>query len=558
MRALPALFVVLLCGCATTDLAPVEPGPAPESLDQDYYQVNIPTHDGERLRATVYQPELEPGETAPLIIASHGYGGMRASRPWSFYGQAMLTGQAALEAWREGYWVVFYNQRGFGGSSDSVNLMDPDKEVRDPSTILDWALEHLPGIASLPDGNPAVGMVGESYGGGSQILASFEDDRLGALVPIATWHDLPESFAPNGHVRTYWGGVLATVPAFTSRLRNMNNVFGHPYRGMFTGTMPDEARRLLYERSPAAYCNRGQHPEADALLIQGFRDTIMTMDQALANRDCFREGGRDARLMAIQGGHILPWPLQRWSGKPLFNTDSTLTCDGEEYPLEELIVHWWDEKLRGAPRRLPDVCLALDYENSTEMEEFPDPAERFRIPRTRVHIPIAGLFEGFMVPADRIGDIFRGLWPGQDLRFKEPQGGFGRPKFIPLHIVRGDDEVLLGTPRIDMQLGGTASRRSTRVFLGVGVQHRNKRRVEIASEQITPLPSRGRYQQELAPVSRVLEPGDRVGLVIYGYNWQYFTNPSYWWSRAILQGDIELPLDTMELDKREGSLRRTR
>ncbi len=542
MRAVLALLVVLLCGCATTTLSPVESGPAPEALDRDYYQVDIPTHDGQTLRATVYQPELAAGDQAPLIIASHGYGGMRASRPLSFYGQAMLTGETALEAWREGYWVVFYNQRGFGGSGGNVNMMHPDKEVRDPSTVLDWSLEHLPGIAELPDGAPAVGMIGESYGGGSQILASFDDPRLGALVPIAAWHDLAEGMAPNGHVRTYWGAVLATVPPWTSRGRTLPATFGRPWRSMFTGTLDGEAGNQFRRRSPAWHCNRGEYPQADALLVQGFRDTMMPMDHAVRNRKCFQEGGRDARLLAIQGGHILPWPLQSWSGKPLFNTDDSITCDGEEYELTELIVSWWDEKLRGEERRVPEVCLAVDYDHSLEMDDFPAPRETFPIPHSQVHIPIAGLFEAFMVPADRIGDIFRGLWPGADLRLKDSQGGFGRPLFIPLHIARGDNEVLLGAPEIDLHLGGTASRRSTRIFLGIGVQHHNKRRVHVASEQITPLPGKGRYKQKLPPVSRVLEPGDRVGLVVYGYNWQFFTNPSYWWSRARFSGDVTLPL----------------
>ena len=38
-------------------------------------------------------------------------------------------------------------------------------------------------------------MIGESYGGGAQILGSIHDERLAALVPIATWYDLADGFA---------------------------------------------------------------------------------------------------------------------------------------------------------------------------------------------------------------------------------------------------------------------------------------------------------------------------------------------------------------------------
>ena len=550
MRAGLALLILLLWGCSTTQLSPVAPGPLAEPREQDRYHVHINTHDGIRLKATVYQPEIAPGETAPLIIATHGYGGFRAPRPTSIYGKTMLTGQAAIEAWRQGYWVVFYDQRGFGGSKGKVNMMDPEKEVRDVSTVIDWALEHLPAITNLPDGSPAIGMIGESYGGGAQLLASIQDERLRAIVPIAAWYSLADGLAPNDHVRSNWGSVLLTLPAISSRFSTQG--MRKPWRSMITGTMNSEVRETLEERSPKRFCERGEHPQADALLIQGFRDTMLPMEHALANRDCIIEGGGDARLLALQGGHILPWPVQSWSGKPLFNTDKTIRCDEDPRApaqrTEELIVSWWDEKLRGEEPVMPDICVAVDYDHSLALERLPDSSETFNIPRSQVHVPISGLFEGFMVPFDSFFDMFRGLWDNADLRFMEDSGGFGRPRFIPVHIVEGDDEVLLGTPNIEMNVAGTASLRSTRVFIGVGVQKANKRRVRVVSEQITPLPAKGRYRQDLAPVSAKLDRGDRVGLVIYGFNWQYFANPSFWWSRARLNGELTLPLiDSMEL-----------
>src|SRR5690606_15801356 len=89
---------------------------------------------------------------------------------------------------------------------------------------------------------------------------------------------------------------------------------------------------------------------------------------------------------------------------------------------------------------------------------------------------------------------------------------------------------------------GSASRASTRVFVGIGVQHAGQRRVQVASEQLTPLPAKGLYREPLPPVSVPLKAGDRVGLVVYGYSWQYAFNPSFWWSRAQLKGQLRLPL----------------
>ncbi|MDF1820934.1 MAG: CocE/NonD family hydrolase [Alcanivoracaceae bacterium] len=538
--ALVSFWLILATGCATTDLPPAAPGPATAAIEQDRYHVRIKTHDGIELAATVYQPAIEPGETAPLIVTTHGYAGFRAKRPFSIYGKTMITGEAAIEAWRQGYWVVFYEQRGWGGSGGNVEFMAPDKEVKDVSTVIDWSLEHLPAIRHLPDGKPAIGMIGESYGGGAQTLAAFQDDRLQALVPVATWHDL-NALAPHKHQKTAWGAYMFFLGAFSSRF-DTGFTLKKPMRSAFSGTVSDDATDLMYERSPAFFCDRGDAPKADALFVQGFRDTVFPLQEALKNQDCWENGGRDARVMAIQGGHILPWPVQKWSGKPFFNTDEEVACGDYQATLVDTVVDWWDEKLKGEAPVVPDTCVTLDYESGLAEHDFPEVSESYPIPKSKVHIPWAGMFDGFMIPADVTGDVLRAMFmSGADRRFLEPNGGFGRPKFIPVYIAH-ENEVLSGVPRIDLRLDGTASKFSTRVFVGVGVQHANRRRVHVVSEQLTPLPKKGFYDEELPAISTPLAPGDRVGLVVYGYTWQYFFNPSYWWSQARVSGKLDLPV----------------
>jgi ABC-2 type transport system ATP-binding protein len=538
--ALTVLLAFIVAGCATTNLPEATPGPAQASLKQDFYQVRILTHDGKRLAATVYQPALAPGQTAPVIIATHGFGGFRARRPMSIYGKTMITGQAALEAWKKGYWVVFYDQRGWGQSQGKVNMMHPNYEIRDVSTVVDWALKHLPAIHQLEDGAPAIGMIGESFGGGAQTLASFVDPRLQALVPIATWHDA-NALAPNRHMKTHWGFHLLVPAAVTSGF-DTGFMLQKPLRSGVSGTLSHDAVDLLYERSPAYHCEQGKAPQADALFVHGFRDTIFPLQEALNNQACFTNAGRDARVVAIQGGHILPWPVQSWSGKPLFNTEKNVRCGSYEARLTSTIVSWWDEKLLGEERTVPDLCLTIDYRSGgLEDETFPVVKEVFPVSHNRIQIPFAGLGEWLAVPIDNVGDVFRGMWPGADLRFLKPQGGIIRPRFIPLYIA-GENEVLAGIPEIDLSVAGTASRRSTRLFVGVGVQEAGKRRVRVASEQVTPLPRKGHFRQELPAVARPLKAGDRVGLVVYGYHWQYFTNPSYWWSQTQISGSAALPI----------------
>lgn len=542
MRAgLAFLCIVLFSGCATTTLPPAPEGPAQQALEEDYFHVRIPTHDGMDLGATVYQPELAAGETAPVIIATHGFALSRAKRPLSLHGQLIVTGEAALKAWKQGYWVVYYDQRGWGESDGVVHMMDPEYEVRDVSSVIDWTLEHIPAVHKLPDGSPALGMIGESYGGGAQTMASFHDPRLRALVPIATWHDL-NGIAPNGRMKTNWGAVLLFAGAVESGF-DTGFMVKKPFRSGFSGTLNHKARQMLYERSPARYCAAGKYPQADALFVQGFRDSVFPLQEAMKNDACFEAGGNDSRILAIQGGHILPWPVQRNFGLPYFNTEDEIHCgDDEPVPLEDMIIAWWDEKLRGAEPVVPELCLTLGYDKGTEETAFPDSRESFTLPDSWVHLPSAGMGEWLAVPIDSFFDFWRGLfWSGADFRGLAPNGGIVRPKFVPLYIAH-EDERLLGIPKIDLHVDAVTSKVTPVPFVGVGVQKANRRRVRVVSEQLTPLPGKGHYLQELPAVSRELDPGDRVGLVIYGYTWQYFTNPSFWYNKARLRGQVELPI----------------
>ena len=77
IKLLPILSLIWLSACSTI------PAKGPDylkengSISADYYDVSITTHDGKHLRATVFQPALKPGQTAPLLVHSHGFGVFR-------------------------------------------------------------------------------------------------------------------------------------------------------------------------------------------------------------------------------------------------------------------------------------------------------------------------------------------------------------------------------------------------------------------------------------------------------------------------------------------------
>ncbi len=62
-----ALFLgaFAITGCTTTTLPKTNDRLTRQALEADYYQVRIPTRDGQKLAATVYQPELQSGRALP-------------------------------------------------------------------------------------------------------------------------------------------------------------------------------------------------------------------------------------------------------------------------------------------------------------------------------------------------------------------------------------------------------------------------------------------------------------------------------------------------------------
>src|SRR5690606_30532485 len=182
-----------------------------DALSAKRYQVEITAHDGERIGATVWQPELAPGADAPLVLHTHGFGIQRMDGLFGLYENIIPSGKIARELWKQGAWVITWDQRGHGDSGGIINVMDPDKEVRDVTTLLDWAEKNIPRLRRDAGNDILVGMVGESYGGGVQLLASVKDSRIDAIVPITTWYDLPTSLAPQDVPKGGWIRMLYLI-----------------------------------------------------------------------------------------------------------------------------------------------------------------------------------------------------------------------------------------------------------------------------------------------------------------------------------------------------------
>ena len=246
----------------------------------------------------------------PMILHSHGWGGSRTTDP------------AAFQQWLAAkYGVLSFDQRGFGESGGTAQVENPGFEGQDvrargrpdlPSKR--WVKKDVPG-------DPRLGAIGGSYGGGYQFLGAFEDcgstgkPVFDALAPEITWNDLNRSLAPEGVVRTEWALALARCRAPDTSVAP---------RGL-PGARPGRRDRLLARRSlpvpgtpnmeeffekngPLYHVSQGRRLDIPVLFGQGTTDSLFNLQQGLDNwrTAITREARRHSIFVGYNGGHVLP------------------------------------------------------------------------------------------------------------------------------------------------------------------------------------------------------------------------------------------------------------
>ena len=370
---LGALAALLLVGLVlATGLAAGGDDPATEVAQEELRLEVGPEQGGEPvdLDVSVFTPEGgtpgadREGRRAAVLLA-HGFGGSKDD-----------TADLARDLAADGYVAVTWTARGFGDSGGLIHLDSPDYEVADVSVLLD-RLAARDDVRLDGEGDPVVGIAGGSYGGAVALMAAGYDDRVDAIVPAITWHDLGEALFPQNAVRGVRGGepgagvfkqrwaslfvsgalAAGDAEADTDTEADADTAAGGPSPGAGAGSVvcgrfaPDVcrlfARAATSGRADAATLERlrvsSPAPVLDAiqaptLLVQGAQDSLFGLDQADANARGIAAGGTEVAVRWIDGGHDA-------AGSSLGETDLT-----------EPALGWFDHHLRGGP----DPGVAFD------------------------------------------------------------------------------------------------------------------------------------------------------------------------------------------------------
>ncbi len=538
-------------------------------------------HDGVEIAVTLMQPALAAGASAPLILHGHGFGGSRltARGETSLYeslsGGALPSTDAARRAADAGYFVISFDQRGFGDSGGHVHIMDPDIEGRDIVALLDWAEFEMPEHHRLAhrDGRPLVGALGLSYGGAFQLAGALRDARLAAIVPTATWHDLRYSLAPANVVKTVWGASLVALGLPTSGVKLdpvMYAALGQALASPITGRgVSDKVARQLYANSPIAVFESDDdqalaHLGADALLIQGVGDTLFNLNEALT------AAGRDVHLVVMRHGHSLPFLED--INRIAYETDAYLNVGDPPAEMAALELAYLDWKLKGAaaPAALPRVAVVLDDDTVLAFDALPEARQPDHVFSGQAATGGLDLLKNTL-SGNTLGGVARLAqytatnmqtqirdWFNRDPDTRDAHGTgllarlvnalpaqhldelASGGTFLPLVDIDGDDQALAGIPTLELTLSGGGP--APVVFIGIGIKRERQAVTILVNDQLRPVRDVGKHTLDLNGIATRLQAGDRVGLLVYGYHPQFLASFSGLPGHVDVSGHVGLPL----------------
>ncbi|WP_323752527.1 CocE/NonD family hydrolase [Marinobacter sp.] len=554
------------------------------------YSVSLNSASNETITFQVLEPtggiDCEAGH--PLVLQGHGFGGSRSTDGYDSYRDA-------------GFAVISIDQRGFGESTGTVRVMDPEFEGQDLVQILDWAEANLDYLqfrneADLPEAlnpNLVAGAIGGSYGGGFQFLLHGLDpkQRLDALVPDMTWNDLRYSLNPGGVIKTGWDLILVGIGENGSTGKGnggLDPILRESLaQGVSLNRFPEAGLDFVYYHSPAYRCAGAPlavsgdadlisyriNPPAydvpptpfnnvDVLLTQGMKDTLFNFNEAWRNFSCLSaQTNGDVRLLTHQTGHILPVeaPDEAQPGTYVDPAAGLLEIPGFQgaagkfhcgsISIADATLNWLEHHLQGKPLSgyfegtESNVCLSLADDQSVmvPMDEFPAPVSESDILTGRYAVERAFASDQPVASgyeaAATITQPPLALMLGKVGEEGAVLGG------IPTMKLTVSD--LTGKSACDIELDPYAPGCDPIVFVGLGKRAEGESRWDLIDDQVMPV--RGLKDQaviQMVGVAESLAPGDELALLVSGYHLQY---PKSWSQDALVPfvnvaGTVQLPM----------------
>lgn len=298
-----------------------------------------------------------PGNYQATLFNGPGLGAPGNTDPYGAYqaagstpGLALMRGQglpAPFDSYPLGFNVITWDPRGEYASGGVLQLDNPFYEGRDVSSLIDWATANTPLLQE--GGQPSIGMIGGSYGGGIQMTTV--DPRIKAIVPAIAWNSLNQSLYPDDVFKTAWANTLALALVEAGATVNQEIPMGILTGNLF-GWLSETAQAALASSGPTSLLSKIDIP---AMFVQGTVDALFPLQQAVVNAETIGVDPDLVRMIWFCGGHgVCLDPVDPVAQATSIFTDNMLWLNAyvKDYlkpvaePLVEALIptfQWWDQ-----------------------------------------------------------------------------------------------------------------------------------------------------------------------------------------------------------------------
>lgn len=289
----------------------------------------------------------------PLIFHSHGWGGSRVTSATDPQVKPFLDA---------GYGVLSFDQRGFGQSGGKAHVENPDIEGHDVENLV-TLVSHLKWVVQDGPGDPRIGAIGGSYGGGYQFVGAFREIQdkhkqvFDALAPQITWYDLRQSLAPQGVPKTEWDTALTAAGANALPQDVLEGFAESAATGTWSdGSVPGTVNLNAFfaKNGPKWQVSQGRHINVPVLFGQGITDELFPLDQGFSNwaHALTPSARRKSIFVGYNGGHVLPNAFPE-TVQPSGDPCSKQLTKGKDFTA--LTIAFFDKYLRHQAVKLPGL-----------------------------------------------------------------------------------------------------------------------------------------------------------------------------------------------------------
>jgi ABC-2 type transport system ATP-binding protein len=506
-----AAFLLIVAGATATLLVSAGAASARDA--------HVRSFDGTKILVHFFPAAgLKAHQRVPTVLMGPGWGQLGSTDQNSKTSAAGGTiGIGVLR--HHGYNVLTWDPRGFGDSGGTVEVDSPKFEGRDVSAMISY-VAHQPEAMLDKPGDPRVGMVGGSYGGGIQLVSAAIDHRIDAIVPDIAWHSLATSLAENQTAKSGWGTTLY-LAAVAAHARLDPEIVSSANAEMTSFLESPSALSFYAARGPG---NLVRKITAPTLLIQGTVDTLFTLNEAVENYTALRANHVPVKMLWFCGGHGV-----------------CLTNPGDAGRIQRDALSWLGRYLK----RQPHVRTGPGFEwldqngRSYAAPSYPLAAAGSLLGRGHGTLPL--LAAGGSGPAP--------LPPSATGILGAIGGNFAAAKAtnaVDVAIAAPTrSSLIMGAPRLSFKYNGTAPQANARVL----AQILDTKTGKVLGNQITPIEVNldGATHAASLPleiVTATARPGSRFALQLVAQSVLYDTHPQ---GGSVTFSNVKVSLPSVKL-----------